>query len=571
MSDIPASPMPEFRMGLSMAGAVSEGAYSAGVLDYLVEALDAWQAARDQGDPAAPRHALVVEAVAGASAGAQAAALLAIGLRSRFPHVRLRPDEPEPDDVMDNLLYAAWVRGTGVLDLLGTRDGSDVRFKSVLDGTRLDEVADLALGTPARLPPVEGAGRAWVANPLRLAITVTNVEGVALRMKGTASPASLTALRRHADVMRFALGGLGAASGPTALKDERLLAYPANPACLSRDWAPLALAATASAAFPLMLPPRVVEWFTGAYLPVRVPWPPGISQPADANFWPLWPQDVEPTLSYVAVDGGVLDNDPIDIVGDDLRRHDPDGAGKDPGGNARTNRALLMIHPLIDKITVKPPSTAGADMAKPHRMLGGLASAIFAGARGNLVDFALVQGDDCYTRFLIAPTRPGDPNSPTTAALAGSCLGAFGGYLHDDFRRHDWQLGRNNAQYALRNHLTLPVHHPLFADWTDEQREWFAVEGPNGRELPIIPLMPHLFNSAEPVLAWPARRQPTATLGGPLDGRLLAVVKGLLRIYLPRCPVGRFLLLAFWRLVVGKKAREAILAAARKELAAHGL
>ena len=32
-----------FKIGLCMAGAVSAGAYTAGVMDYLIEALDEWE------------------------------------------------------------------------------------------------------------------------------------------------------------------------------------------------------------------------------------------------------------------------------------------------------------------------------------------------------------------------------------------------------------------------------------------------------------------------------------------------------------------------------------------------
>ena len=36
-----------FRIALNMAGAVSAGAYTAGVLDFLIDALDAWYAEKE--------------------------------------------------------------------------------------------------------------------------------------------------------------------------------------------------------------------------------------------------------------------------------------------------------------------------------------------------------------------------------------------------------------------------------------------------------------------------------------------------------------------------------------------
>jgi hypothetical protein len=46
--------LPRFELAFTMAGAISAGAYTAGVFDFLIEALDAWTDAREQGDPAAP-------------------------------------------------------------------------------------------------------------------------------------------------------------------------------------------------------------------------------------------------------------------------------------------------------------------------------------------------------------------------------------------------------------------------------------------------------------------------------------------------------------------------------------
>ena len=74
---------PNFQNALRLAGAVSAGANTAGVLDVLVEALDAWHA-----DAAAP-HAMVLQAVSGASAGAVCAGIFAGTLRYAYPHVRL--------------------------------------------------------------------------------------------------------------------------------------------------------------------------------------------------------------------------------------------------------------------------------------------------------------------------------------------------------------------------------------------------------------------------------------------------------------------------------------------------
>ncbi|HCG05758.1 MAG TPA: hypothetical protein DEV75_13085, partial [Desulfovibrio sp.] len=63
-----------FHIALTSAGAVSGGPYSAGVIDFIIEALDAWYAAKARGDPV-PGHDVRIDAVSGTSAGAVAAGL----------------------------------------------------------------------------------------------------------------------------------------------------------------------------------------------------------------------------------------------------------------------------------------------------------------------------------------------------------------------------------------------------------------------------------------------------------------------------------------------------------------
>src|SRR3954471_3654065 len=58
----------EFRMGLALAGAISAGAYTAGVIDFLVQALEEWEKTR--GEPSVPQHRAGLKVITGASAGA---------------------------------------------------------------------------------------------------------------------------------------------------------------------------------------------------------------------------------------------------------------------------------------------------------------------------------------------------------------------------------------------------------------------------------------------------------------------------------------------------------------------
>src|SRR5262245_39735365 len=59
-----------FELGLAMAGAISAGAYSAGVFDFLAQALSEWEAAKSRDAALVPNHRVVIKVISGASAGA---------------------------------------------------------------------------------------------------------------------------------------------------------------------------------------------------------------------------------------------------------------------------------------------------------------------------------------------------------------------------------------------------------------------------------------------------------------------------------------------------------------------
>ena len=67
-----------FKLGFALSGAISAGAYTAGVLDYFFQALQAWEMERGIGGT--PQHRVVVQAITGASAGAITGALGAVAL-----------------------------------------------------------------------------------------------------------------------------------------------------------------------------------------------------------------------------------------------------------------------------------------------------------------------------------------------------------------------------------------------------------------------------------------------------------------------------------------------------------
>jgi len=105
---------PGFQIGIAMAGAVSAGAYTAGVFDFLMEALSEWEKAKERGDKV-PQHDVFISAVSGTSAGGITAAL---GLASVAGGIRpteqpaANPKQTGPIRRVLPELYDVWVKKT---------------------------------------------------------------------------------------------------------------------------------------------------------------------------------------------------------------------------------------------------------------------------------------------------------------------------------------------------------------------------------------------------------------------------------------------------------------------------
>lgn len=98
-----------------MAGAVSAGAYTGGVIDYLIETLTAWEDAKSKNnalgendseyDHTIPMHDVEIDVISGASAGGITGTLTLLKL------LNCKNDQPinTPHGALNNLLYRSWV------------------------------------------------------------------------------------------------------------------------------------------------------------------------------------------------------------------------------------------------------------------------------------------------------------------------------------------------------------------------------------------------------------------------------------------------------------------------------
>jgi hypothetical protein len=146
------------------------------------------------------------------------------------------------------------------------------------------------------------------------------------------------------------------------------------------------------------------------------------------------------------------------------------------------------------------------------------------------IDIALAQNPEIYSRFLIAPRGP-DPD-PVGAgadvsgvrALASGGLGGFQGFLHPDFVRYDYFVGRRNCQRLLQKYFAVPAENPLVKDvWTARQMDLYRTSNDAGVTVyPVIPLMGACAQE-ETLETWPRGRFDIDSIDDALGERLRRV------------------------------------------------
>jgi hypothetical protein len=281
-SNIPPRDEPTFEIGLVLAGAVSGGAYQAGVIDFLMEALERWEEAKESEDAAlrdalrhgaeferhVPRHRVRIRVIAGASAGSISAALIAMRAGLKYPlltdqEVTAFADKARTPERRVSPLYDAWVRQVDLDSMLSLDDAPEANQKmpSLLNGRTLDAILGKVLTAS---PPTEEASRRFLCEPLHLAFTACDLDGTAEEIKVTSAGTDIRhRLRSHDHTFRLALYA-GARPAANKASDEiefeaRELRELARAGESSSAVHPLFASALASSAFPIGLPPRRVR------------------------------------------------------------------------------------------------------------------------------------------------------------------------------------------------------------------------------------------------------------------------------------------------------------------------
>jgi hypothetical protein len=512
-------PKGTFELALALGGTVSSGAYTAGVMDFLVEALDTWTTL--------PDHQTVLRFMAGTSGGGVCTAIFARAMNYGFPPV----SQATPASVAaTNPFYNIWVNYLNLADMLGTAD-LDVpaaTITSLLNSRPLDDAANVAVGFQGQ---ALAAPRSWLAAPLRIFLTLTNLNGMPYRIdfgSMTLPDGTTTNLTQsyvaHADHARFAVVYQNTTPiFQTARPDEFVLGFDATRLPNALGWPDFGQYALGTAAFPIGLNPRTLSRPLAHYQYRLNDEPAPSGDPP--HYWPLIPdwsaiQDwsgggIPDTYAFTVVDGGVCNNEPVELVRTALAGI----SGTNPRDGVSANRAVIMIDPFAGSSTMTPPLRADV-----LSTTAALVTTLTQQIRYDTRDVLLAANPDVFSRFMITAQRGSNVGDP---ALATAGLGAFIGFASSAFRRHDYLLGRKNCQDYLRNYLVLPSANPLFDSWrataTFSVKDYEVTDSDGNSFLPIIPLTGDA-RVPEVLDAWPVGKFNPETLRPALEARFSRVL-----------------------------------------------
>lgn len=554
-----------FYVGLCMAGAVSAGAYTAGVMDFLMEALDEWERRKRSDPETTPMHDVKIPVMGGASAGGMTALISGIAIHEIHKPIRTREDGHEFGKA--NKLYNTWVNLTRedmLEELLDLSDLSEGEIFSVLNSSFVDELAYDVMNIKNR-----SFGRhTSFTDELKLFVTLSNLEGMKysaeLNSPGTAF--NRYVMSSHNDYACFQL------ESPRGL-DPGWMKFDVSP---GGNRSVIADAAMATGAFPAGLRSRELsrkaeamkqnKWFAGL-----LRHNPNLfaSDPYRAHF----------------VDGGMINNEPFDRVREILMDITGQRDAETIHSCSQAKSTVLMIDPF--------PS----EPEPPHEKDRSLLTNTITATLGAMVSHLRIkpatlldamQTDDAG-QFLISPIRYPEKEKSIEGKKALACgpLSGFGGFIHRDFREHDFFLGRANCERFLRKYFTMPedAENPYidygYAPLAEAEKAKFRVKrttkDKDGVEqevthLPIIPLfskeregpyLPSYGNRNWPNLSEKALNQKNASLKRRV-GRVIIVLANL-------APFAQFLLWIGNHVILRRKIAKSIMDKVKADLKEWGI
>lgn len=443
-----------FKIGICMAGAVSAGAYTAGVIDFLLEALNEWEKRKKNGDPNVPQHNIEIPVIGGASAGGMTGIITAASLNNTIVPID-KPGANLLDEITTNKLYHSWVDlvDKDMLSLMLKNDDieKDKKIYSGLNSKFIDSIAERVVKVDTR-PENWNPLPSYFSKNLKIFTTLSNLNGYEyhVNFKANTPGKSKYYMRQHNDYACFELT-------ETDISGDNKGWMPLNfktgtNVSVAKD------AAMATGAFPVGLRSRKLK---------------RPSLYVNALKWldPL--QNINkintPTHETLNVDGGLINNEPFDKVREVLKDVTGQTEAADYQNYNRFKSTVLMIDPFPSE----PLSNKPLDN-ELFPSMGATLNAMIEHLRSKPMHLINAFDSELAGQYLIAPSRRINLSDGTVfheqgeKAIACGVMGGFGGFLNKEFRVHDYFLGRHNCKIFLRDYFTIPAEalekNPVFKE-----------------------------------------------------------------------------------------------------------
>lgn len=432
-----------------MAGAVSAGAFTAGVTDYLLETLELWEKAKKKNRAlgtahpeynfSIPMHEVEIDVISGASAGGITGSLTLLNLIDEH----YRPVNKDNPFGKNNRFYQSWVemgddQKTSTFDkLLSTDDLKALQKgekpKALLNSEPIDMIAERALHLEelTGYPP-------YISDSLDLILTTTNLRGINFKIDFGGNGKSGPIITSHAGFFRYKLANDVYSGGIPEGEDLYYVLDLKRP----RDMNYLKEATLSTAAFPIGLKSREVaisQEYVNRY--------PKYLFGKKTGIHPLIAENT--VYKFNSIDGGLINNEPFGIGLKVLKEKNPEELAQD-------KYAVIMIDPFPNKDNDIEKENPKADIISVAKgMFKSLRNQVMFNQDG-LLD-AIELSD--RTKFLVEPVRKVMVQGEMTRAtndLAAAPFSGFAGFIDKSFRHHDYYLGRQNCQAFLRYYFGVP-------------------------------------------------------------------------------------------------------------------
>jgi hypothetical protein len=499
-----------FSLGITMAGAVSAGCYTAGVMDYLFEILDKWEKAKkDKSSPdfkKVPQHCVRIDAMGGASAGGMTTTMSAIYALNGLINPVIEAKDLSKNK--ENILYDSWVlMGEGVDNnedgnkrplfekLWDTDDLEEGVFGSLLNSKFIDSIAEKAFEVAEGINLVDKVENlpSYISKDIQLLYSHCFLRGIPLAVnfetqiskKGRRSVIPNHSTFEHYIVTQY---NLNQGIKPDPSKYLWFNPYDEKYSDL------LKLSTIATGAFPIGLAYREFksEHLTGDYIKTAIKR--GVTGDYGDNPDPHNKIDLDflpENYSSVVIDGGAINNEPYREILSILEHK----SNKISDGYPRYG--VIMIDPFPDRAQLQEAYARPNDAVDvAQKIIGTLMD------QSRIKRREMLETDSSqHFKSIIFPRKwrtdfGGNINGGPRTIACDSAM-AFGGFLDISFRQHDFFLGRNNARNFVRYFFSFPYNnsndpekydvHPIHRKWTQDMVDTFIFKKDGQSYLPIIP------------------------------------------------------------------------------------